>query len=287
MEKRPLGKTGKSLSVIGFGGIVVMNATAREADVRVGRAIDAGINYFDVAPSYGNAEVMLGPALKKYRDGVFLACKTGKRDRAGAQAELEQSLKHLHTERFDLYQLHAISSLKDVEQAFAPGGAMEAFIAAKDAGKVRWLGFSAHSAEAAVEMLNRFPFDSVLFPFNFVTWNTATFGPQVMERAKKAGAGRLALKAMAKGPIPDGTKKPYEKCWYSPLDDPKEAVQALRWTLSQDLTAAIPPGEWPLFQIAMDAAAQGRLTPLSREESEEMTRKARGETPLFTLARAA
>ena len=284
MEKRLLGKTGESLSVIGFGGIVVTDTTTQEAAERVGIAFDAGINYFDVAPSYGNAEAMLGPALAPYRDRVFLACKTGKRDRAGAEAELAQSLTHLQTDHFDLYQLHALSKMEELDQAFAPGGAMEVFTAARDAGKVRFLGFSAHSAEVAVEALRRFPFDSVLFPFNWVTWNAAGFGPQVMEAAKAAGAGRLALKAMARGPIPDGSPRPWAKCWYSPVEDADEATLALRWTLGQDVTAALPPGEWPLFQIALRAAAD--LQPLPADVRGALEAKARGETPLFRLAAA-
>lgn len=283
MQKRPLGRTGESLSVIGFGGILVTNATGDEAAQRVGTAIDAGINYFDVAPSYGNAEEMLGPALAPYRDGVFLACKTTKRDADGARGELEQSLRNLKTDRFDLYQLHALSRMEDLDQAFAPGGAMETFAAARDAGRVRFLGFSAHSAEVAVEALSRFPFDSVLFPFNWVTWTVAGFGPQVMEAAKAAGAGRLALKAMARGPIPDGTPRPWAKCWYAPVEDPDEATLALRWTLSQDVTAAVPPGEWPLFEVALRAAASGP-TPLSHTERADLEARARGETPLFRLA---
>ena len=106
-----------------------------EADQYVGEAIDRGINYFDVAPSYGNAEQMLGPALAPYRDGVFLACKTGRRDAAGAQEELENSLRLMQTDHFDLYQLHAITSDEDVQQAFGPGGAMETFLKARDAGQ--------------------------------------------------------------------------------------------------------------------------------------------------------
>ncbi len=284
MQRRELGSTGHALSVIGFGGIIVTNAITQEAAERVGTAIDAGINYFDVAPSYGNAEEMLGPALEPYRDGVFLACKTGKRDKAGAAAELRQSLRLLRTDRFDLYQLHALSKPEDVEQAFAPGGAMEAFVEARDAGLVRHLGFSAHSAEVALDAFSRFPFDSVLFPVNFVTWNTADFGPQVLAKAKEIGAGRLALKAMARGPLQKGQEKRYHKCWYTPIDDPAEAALALRWTLSQDITAAVPPGEWPLFQIALQAAQN--FEPLSPEEIAEVERRAGREEPLFRLASA-
>jgi hypothetical protein len=131
LERRSLGRTGERLSIIGFGGIVVMNATAPEASERVAHAIDRGVNYFDVAPSYGNAEEMLGPALAPYRKQVFLACKTQKRDRAGATEELERSLAHMRTDHFDLYQLHAVTTPADVDQILAPGGALEAFVAAQ------------------------------------------------------------------------------------------------------------------------------------------------------------
>ena len=152
LERRSLGRTGERLSIIGFGGIVVMNATTKEAADRVAHAIDRGVNYFDVAPSYGNAEDMLGPALEPYRKQVFLACKTQKRDRAGATEELERSLAHMRTDHFDLYQLHAVTTTEDVDQIFAPGGALEAFVAARKAGKVRFLGFSAHSVTAALAL---------------------------------------------------------------------------------------------------------------------------------------
>ncbi len=110
IEKRSLGKTGEKLSMIGFGGIMVDKATTEESAIWVKEAIDNGINYFDVAPSYGNAEEMLGPALEPYRKDVFLACKTGERKKEGARKELEQSLKYLRTDHFDLYQLHAVTN---------------------------------------------------------------------------------------------------------------------------------------------------------------------------------
>ena len=110
MQKRPYGTTGIDLSIVGFGGIVVKGVTAKQADLDVGWAIDQGINYFDVAPRYGNAQEMLGPALEPYRSGVFLACKTTKRDAAGAREELENSLRLLRTGHFDLYQMHSMKT---------------------------------------------------------------------------------------------------------------------------------------------------------------------------------
>ena len=134
MEKRAYGNTGEQLSMIGFGGILVMNAEPEAAAHIVAEAVDRGINYFDVAPSYGNAEERLGPALEPYRDRVFLACKTGKRTRDEAAAELRDLLQRLRTDHFDLYQLHGLTTREELEQAFAPGGAMETFVAARDQG---------------------------------------------------------------------------------------------------------------------------------------------------------
>src|SRR5438105_896335 len=169
IQKRPYGNSGIELSIVGFGGVVLMGLEQKEANRIAREAFERGVNYFDVAPSYGDAEERMGPAIESFRDKLFLACKTGKRTREEAGAELRQSLRNLRTDHVDLYQLHALSSVEEVETCFGPGGAMEAFVEARDSGLVRHLGFSAHSAEAAVEALNRFPFDSVLFPFNYTT----------------------------------------------------------------------------------------------------------------------
>ena len=284
MEKRPFGQTGRDLSVLGFGGIIVMDVSPAEADQYVGEAIDRGINYFDVAPSYGNAQERLGPALAPYRDDVFLACKTGRRDASGALEELENSLRMMQTDHFDLYQLHAITSDEDVQQAFAPGGAMEVFIKAREQGKLKHLGFSAHSVHAALAAMNQFDFDSILFPFNYVTYEQANFGPQVMEAAQAKGVARLALKGMARGPWRDGDphKSEYPKAWYEPLADRAEATVALRYTLSLPITAALPPGDIRLFRLALDIA--DGFTPLAEEELAAVRVRAAADQPLFRLA---
>jgi aryl-alcohol dehydrogenase-like predicted oxidoreductase len=285
IEKRSLGRTGEMLSIIGFGGIVVMDATPEEASRQVRKAIDSGINYFDVAPSYGDAEVKLGPALEPYRKNVFLACKTGKRTKNEALAELNQSLKNLRTDHFDLYQLHAVTSLEDVRTILAPGGALEAFVEAKKAGKVRFLGFSAHSVEAAMALMDGFEFDTILFPINYKTWEAGNFGPQVLARAKEKKMGILALKAMAKGPwTKDANKEAYPKCWYEPLTNPEDIRMGLRFTLSHPVTAAIPPGEPELFAMALSVS--DRLDPLKDEEVLLMKEKARTGEPLFKYEEA-
>jgi predicted aldo/keto reductase-like oxidoreductase len=283
IEKRSLGRTGEMLSVIGFGGIVVKDATPQEASAVVKLAIDSGINYFDVAPSYGDAELKLGPALEPYRKDVFLACKTGERLKDGSRDELEQSLKRLRTDHFDLYQLHAVTTLKDVETILGPGGAMETFVEARKEGKIRFLGFSAHSVEAAMALMDGFDFDTILFPINFTTWHAGNFGPQVLARAQEKKMGILALKAMAKGPWPEGAdRSKYSKCWYEPLLNEEDIKMGLRFTLSHPVTAAIPPGEEELFRIALNVA--DNLKPLKNKEVQVIKEKGLNGVPLFSYS---
>ena len=286
LEKRSLGRTGEMLSMIGFGGIIVMNATPEEASESVKLAIDSGINYFDVAPTYGDAEVKLGPALEPYRKNVFLACKTTQRSKNEAAAELEKSLKNLRTDHFDLYQFHAVTTLEDVDKIFAPGGAMETFQEAKKAGKIRFIGFSAHSVEAALAMMDRYDFDTILYPVNYVTWYAGDFGAQVLERAKQKNMGILALKAMAKGPWPKDApeKSKYPKCWYEPLTTPEDITMGLRFTLSHPVTAALTPGDEGLFKIAM--SVKDKLKPLKDKEIVAIKEKGLAGNPLFKYPRA-
>jgi predicted aldo/keto reductase-like oxidoreductase len=279
IEKRSLGKTGEELSMIGFGGIVVMDATPEQSAQRVKEAIDYGINYFDVAPSYGDAEIKLGPALEPYRKDVFLACKTGMRTKDGARKELEQSLKRLKTDHFDLYQHHAVTKMEDVETIFGKDGAMETFLEAREEGKVRYLGFSAHSVEAAMALMDGFDFDTILFPINYTTWYAGNFGPQVLERAKEKGMGILALKAMAKQPWAKDVEKKVPKCWYEPLTDPEEAKLGLRFTLSHPVTAALPPGNEDLFSMALGLATG--FKPLSKVDVEDIKEKGMAGNPIF------
>lgn len=274
-------KNGVKLSVIGFGGIVVVGMEQKDADRTVAEAIDRGINYFDVAPSYfnGEAEMKLGVALEPYRKRSFLACKTMERDAAGALKELERSLDRLKTDHFDLYQFHAVSSLDDVEKILAVGGAAETFLKARKDGKVRFLGASAHNAEAAISLMDRFPLDSVMFPVNFILYQEGKFGPQILAHAKKKGVARLALKSMAHTTWSEQNHDAWRKCWYEPIDQPELAEKAVRFTLSEDVTAAIPPGEEKLFRMALDFA--GKFRPLDAKEREDLLTRAHGVRPIF------
>ncbi|MBM3475315.1 MAG: aldo/keto reductase [Armatimonadetes bacterium] len=267
------------LSIIGFGGIVVSQIEQSEANDIVAWAVERGVNYFDVAPTYGNAQERLGPALKPYREKCFLACKTTRRDAAGAQAELEESLRLLQTDRLDLYQLHGVSKDEEVDQILAPGGAMETFLQAREQGTIRYIGFSAHSESAALKLLDAFAFDSVLFPFNCVCMENGNFGPRVLERAIEKGAARLALKALAWTPWPKEAERIYPKCWYQPVDDPERARMALDYALSLPITAAVSPGEGRLLKLAVEAALQ--FTPITNETRQALAEEMRDVEPIF------
>jgi aryl-alcohol dehydrogenase-like predicted oxidoreductase len=285
LPRREFGKTGIRLSIIGMGGIVVKGVEQDHANRIVAEFVERGVNYFDVAPSYGDAELKLGPALEPYRKEMFLACKSGHRTAEAMKAELAKSLETLRTDYFDLYQLHAVTDVaKDVDAVFAKGGAMEYLIAAKKSGVVRHLGFSAHSVEAAAAAMDRFAFDSILFPVNFATYYAGNFGPQMMAKAQAQGVARLALKALARQKWVENSpeRESYPNCWYQPLTDPDEIDLALRFTLSQPVTSALPPGDEGLFRKALDLAP--KFTPVTADELDKLKALAATLDPIFRFS---
>lgn len=279
IPRRKLGRADDKLSILGFGGIMLNKNSQEFANENISKAFDSGINYFDVAPGYGDAQDRMGPALKPYRDKCFLACKTTKRDKQGSEDELNQSLQKLQTDHFDLYQLHALTTVDEVNRAFAPDGAMETFLKARQEGKVRLLGFSAHSEEAALRALELFDFDTILFPLNFVCWHTGNFGPRVYEKAKSRNMGILALKSMALTTLKKGEAKVFPNCWYRPVMDDDTLHMAFRYTLSLDITAAVSPGEAKLFWKGVDIARS--YTPITDGEREKLLALAKETEPVF------
>jgi len=275
-------KGGVTLPIVGFGGILVVGMEQPQANQFVAEAFDRGVNYFDVAPSYfdGEAERKLGPALQPHRKRSFLACKTMARDAAGARKELEQSLERLKTDHFELYQFHAVSKVEEVSQILGPGGAAETFVKARQEGKVRFVGASVHDVKAAIALMDGFDLDSVMFPLNFVLVQEGNFGPQILEKAKSKDVTRIALKTLAYTSWPKGQQHDkWKKCWYEPIEKPALAEKAFRFTLSEDITAAIPPGEEVLFRMAMGFAEH--FTPMDVKERQELLAQAKGVQPLF------
>ncbi|MGQ8335019.1 aldo/keto reductase [Sunxiuqinia sp. A32] len=282
IPRRKLGKTGEKLSIIGFGGIMLNDNPQDFANELVAKAYDLGVNYYDVAPNYGNAQEKLGPALKAYRKNCFLACKTHERDAVGAQKNLEESFRLLKTDYFDLYQLHALTSVEEVEKVFGPGGAMETVVKAKKDGKIKHVGFSAHSVDAAMLAMKNYDFDSILFPLNFACWNAGNFGPQVFDEAISRGMGVLALKAMALTRLKEGEEKLFKNVWYRPIQDEEIMKMALKFTLSKDITAAVPPGKNTLFLKALEF--MNNFEPITEKEEKTLAKLSTTTEPIFMHA---
>ncbi|MFO7815550.1 MAG: aldo/keto reductase [Halanaerobiales bacterium] len=245
MKYKVLGRTNLEVSVIGFGGIMVNNKKQDKVNEMVAEAIDRGVNLFDVGPTYGDAQNKLGPALKPYRDNVVLACKTEPENtKDEVRADIENSLKVLQTDYFDVYQLHEVTDQKALNQALGTGGALEAIIEAQNEGLVKYIGFSAHSEWAALELMNSFDFDTVMFPINWNYWFNENQGPKVIEKARETNKGILAIKALAQRRWRENEEKHNYDTWYKPIFDHDELAKlALRFTLSQDIDTAISPGD--------------------------------------------
>lgn len=257
MPRRVLGRTGQKISVVGFPGLALNHYDQEKGTAAIHDAFKRGVNYFDVAPAYGNGqcETKMGIGLQGLdRSQYFLSCKTKKRDKEGAQQELENSLKQLKTDYFDLYQLHHLVRPAEVKQALGPGGAMEAILEAQKQGKIKWIGFSAHTTKAALEVMKGFKFDTVMFPINFVEYYTRDFGKDVLALAQEQGAAVLAIKPLSWGTWPKDMKKNRE-WWYRSVEEPAEVELAMRFTLSQPaVVAGIPPSFLDLLDRTIEAA---------------------------------
>jgi predicted aldo/keto reductase-like oxidoreductase len=268
METRILGKTGFQVSILGFGGIIVDQTEQKEANYIVSEAMDWGINYFDVAPAYGRAQYILGPALKPYRKLVYLACKTLKRDAKGVDEQLHESLEALQTDYFDIYQFHYLDEPDEINAVFASGGAMETVVKAKKQGLIRHIGFTCHGERAALELVDRFSdFSTVLFPINWAYWFEKDAGIKLLREAAARNLGVIAMKGLAHRKWLENEEKLYPKCWYKPIYDNDElATLALRFTLSRDVDVALSPGDIRMFRKAHEIIESGGKNVLTPEE---------------------
>ena len=268
---RKLGKTGFKVFPVGYGGIVSMSDGQEASDRYVSWAIDRGINYFDVAPSYGDAEEKLGNSLKAYRKNIYLACKTVNRLCKEAEPEFEKSFKQLHTDYFDVYQLHSLSTQEDVDQAFGPGGTMEMMVKARQEGRVRKLGITAHSEEIALKAMAMYDFDTVLFPVNWMMNMLNGMGTSLCRDARKRGMGLLAMKSQIHRRWFDRSEDrgDYRKSWCKPIHtDRKElGIAAIRYTFRLGADIILPPGNFKSFSFAVDHIEEILNQPVSSDET--------------------
>jgi aryl-alcohol dehydrogenase-like predicted oxidoreductase len=271
MEYRRLGRLDHRSSVLLYGAAALASVEQEVADRSILEALDAGINHFDVAASYGDAELRLGPWMPRIRDRIFLATKTGERSREAAWSQINASLERLQTERLDLLQLHAVGDLEDLDRAVGPGGALEAATRAVDEGIVDAVGITGHGSEAPavhLEALRRFPFATVLTPLNPVLWRDAAYRASyeaLAEEVHRQDAGLMIIKTISRRNWPDGPEGAPYTTWYEPLDGKERIRAAVSWVLAhKEITGLATAGDTRLLGATI-AAEENRI---SAEEAE-------------------
>jgi aryl-alcohol dehydrogenase-like predicted oxidoreductase len=237
IARAPFGRTGHHSSRAIFGAAALSRVTQEQADRAVELVLAHGVNHFDTAASYGDAELRLGPWMERIRGDVFLATKTGERTRAAAWDELHRSLERLRTDRIDLWQLHNLVDADEWAVALGPGGALEAAIEAREQGLVRFIGVTGHGVEVAerhLASLGRFPFDTVLLPYSYVLMRepryAATFEALAAACAQR-GVALQTIKAITRRPWGERTQD--RATWYQPLEDPDAIRLAAHWVLGR------------------------------------------------------
>ncbi|WP_265108536.1 aldo/keto reductase [Halosolutus halophilus] len=263
METRSLGETGHDSTVMTFGAIALNWLEQEGADQLVELVLDRGVNHFDVAPTYGDAELKLGPKLRQHREDIFLGCKTQEREYEGATRKLEQSLTRLGVETIDLYQIHGLEYEHELDTITGEGGALEAFREARSEGLVDHIGLTSHGdPQLILDALDRIDdLATVMFPLNPVVVGKDDDEHDyeaVLERANELDVGTLGIKAFAKGPWPSTDElpeadRPYAN-WYEPVDTPAEIEERFDFAASQGLTSVISPGDPKLVAMVLDAA---------------------------------
>lgn len=271
METRRLGKTDHHSTVVTFGTYAIGNVSQAVADETIEWALAHGINHFDVAPSYAEAEQRLGDYLHRHpQPDLFISCKTEKRERGEANEELRRTLDRLGRERFDLYQLHAVCTMAHLEACFAPGGSMEAILAAREEGVVTHVGITGHGPQAPathLTALDRFPFSTVMISNNPVMEAIPDVNEawqRLLERCGRDDVGIHVLKATAKAPWKD--REPTFNTWYEPLTEQSEIDRAVAWALARPVTTLCTSGDLAIFPMTVSAAERYREIPVQERD---------------------
>ncbi len=283
METRRFGRSGHQSTVAIFGAAAFWEISQPDADRVMEQVIEAGINHIDVAPSYGQAEARVGPWMPRERQRFFLGCKTMERSKAGAWNEMQQSLKRLQTETFDLYQFHAVNTFAELDAITMPGGALEAALEAQRAGLTRFIGITGHGVDAPaiyLEALRRFDFDSVLFPLNFVQMGIPEYrknAEELLATCRQKDVGTMAIKSITKGPW--GDKKRTATTWYEPFEQLDEIQRAVNFALSYDVTGLCTAGDTRVLPLMLQACES--FKPLTLDERSLMLAAGQDLEPLF------
>jgi predicted aldo/keto reductase-like oxidoreductase len=278
VQQRRLGRLGHQSSVLIYGAAALGEADQDTADASIRLALDAGINHFDVAASYGDAELRLGPWMPEIRDRIFLATKTGLRDRDEAWAQINRSLERLRTDHVDLIQVHAVGDLPELDLVTRPGGSLEAVVRAREEGLAGAVGITGHGHDAPathLEALGRFPFDTVLSPLNWVLAQDPAYlaaYQALVAEVQAQDAGLMIIKSAARRNWPEPVEHTYTT-WYEPFDDQERITAAVAWVLAhEEVTGIATPGDVRLLPLVIEA--ERHLGELSSEDTEAVLARA-------------
>jgi len=272
MKTRRLGRTGHESTLAIFGSAAFIEISQTDADATMEMVVQAGVNHIDVAPSYGKAEERLGSFLAVERDRFFLGCKTAKRTKEEAAEEMKCSLELLQVDGFDLYQLHAVTTMEELDQTTGPGGTLDAVLEARDQGLTRFIGITGHGMQAPavfLEAFQRFDFDTVLFALNFKLFANSEFrrdAEELLRQCQERDVGVMIIKCIAKAPW--GEKERARNTWYEPFEEPEMIQKAVDFALSQDITGLITAGDIVLFPKVVEACKN--FNPMNQEDQEAL-----------------
>ncbi|GAB2581109.1 aldo/keto reductase [Kribbella endophytica] len=269
METRRLGRLEHRSSVLIYGAAALGGVDQDTADASIQEALEAGVNHFDVAADYGDAELRLGPRMGEIRDRIFLATKTGRRTYDEAWSEINRSLERLQTDRIDLIQMHAVCDMENLDLVTGKGGSLEAAVRAKEEGMVGAIGITGHTAQAPAvhrEGLRRFDFDSVLTPLNYRLSTDPQYADDyaaLVEAVQASDAALMTIKMIARRNWQDGEEKTYDT-WYRPFDEQRYITAATAWLLNghPEITGLATAGETRLLrQMVVAEQERAELTP--------------------------
>jgi aryl-alcohol dehydrogenase-like predicted oxidoreductase len=274
MEKRRFGRLGHMSSVLIYGGAALEDASEEEADRSIALALDAGINHFDTAADYGDSELHLGRWMPRIRGRIFLATKTGDRTAAAAYESIRRSLERLKVDHVDLIQLHAVGDLDDLDRATGTGGAIEGAIRAKEEGLAGAIGITGHGMSAPathLEALRRFPFESVITPYNYRLAQDAAYRrdfESLMEAITAQDVGLRLIKAGARN-LWTTSKEARYATWYEPLDEQRQVDAAVAFALARpEVTGLCTAGDVRLLPLFIEA--ERRAPSMTTEEIESV-----------------
>ena len=264
------GCTNHASSRIIFGAYALSNATQEETDAVLKMLLEYGINHIDTAPMYGKSEERIGPWMEKHRDNFFLATKTRSRQYDGAWKDLQNSLSRLRVDTIDLWQMHGLTNPVGWEKAMSPGGTLEAFIEARDQGFVRFLGVTGHGSKVPkvhLQSLERFDFDSVLLPYNYLQMQNSRYSTNFNELTKLCKERNIAIqtiKSVARRPWEDQPRN-YNTYFYEPLETQEAIDKAVHWACDLADSFLITAGDMKILPKILDAAKRFEKRPTDTE----------------------